>query len=238
MSKESYLEQLMATMTPEKKASAKNDWFAFYVGRPMSYLLTVPFLKANIEPNVVSLISLLEVIIAGLCVSTAPTREVAILGVLLFFLWNLLDGVDGNIARLKHMHSQLGSTWDATSGYAAMFLTFFSMGCYAGRESSVWIVLGSLSAMFTLFPRLVMHKAKSEGISNAGSLANKAQYGFFRILALNMTSTTGLIQPFMLVAVLFKWETIFTSAYFVLNFLIMIISMYKIFKGSLSKNVR
>ena len=31
------------TMSPEKRKSAKNDYFAFYVGRPLSYILTIPF---------------------------------------------------------------------------------------------------------------------------------------------------------------------------------------------------
>ena len=32
------------TMTPAKRAMAHNDYFAFYIGRPISYLLTIPFL--------------------------------------------------------------------------------------------------------------------------------------------------------------------------------------------------
>ena len=41
------------TMSPEKRKSAKNDYFAFYVGRPLSYILTIPFLYTNITPNTV-----------------------------------------------------------------------------------------------------------------------------------------------------------------------------------------
>ena len=32
------------TMSPEKRKSAKNDYFAFYIGRPLTYVLTIPFL--------------------------------------------------------------------------------------------------------------------------------------------------------------------------------------------------
>ena len=32
------------TMSPAKRAMAHNDYFAFYIGRPISYLLTIPFL--------------------------------------------------------------------------------------------------------------------------------------------------------------------------------------------------
>lgn len=39
------------TMSPEKRKSAKNDYFAFYVGRPLSYILTIPFLYTNVMFN-------------------------------------------------------------------------------------------------------------------------------------------------------------------------------------------
>ena len=54
------------TMSPEKRKSAKNDYFAFYVGRPLSYILTIPFLYTNISPNAVSLISIIPIMLAYL----------------------------------------------------------------------------------------------------------------------------------------------------------------------------
>ena len=47
------------SMTPEKKAMAKNDMFAFYIGRPLSYVLTIPFLYTNLTPNTISMISII-----------------------------------------------------------------------------------------------------------------------------------------------------------------------------------
>lgn len=46
------------TMNTEKRKSAKNDYFAFYIGRPLSYILTIPFLYTNISPNTVSVLSI------------------------------------------------------------------------------------------------------------------------------------------------------------------------------------
>ena len=37
------------TMSPQKRKLAKNDYFAFYIGRPLSYILTIPFLYTNIS---------------------------------------------------------------------------------------------------------------------------------------------------------------------------------------------
>ena len=105
-----------ATMTSEKRASAKNDYFAFYIGRPLSYVLTVPFLYTNITPNTISLISVIPIIIGFVFTYTAQTKEVLLIAWSMFFLWNLLDGVDGNVARYKKQFSKMGSVYDAMSG--------------------------------------------------------------------------------------------------------------------------
>ena len=96
------------TMSPEKRKSAKNDYFAFYVGRPLSYILTIPFLYTNITPNTVSLISIIPLIVGFVLMYFANSTGMMILGWACFFLWNLLDGVDGNIARYKSSSRPLG----------------------------------------------------------------------------------------------------------------------------------
>ena len=96
------------TMTEEKRAQAKNDIFAFYIGRPISYVLTVPFLKMGISPNTVSFLSLFPSIIGFFLIGFGNTMTLKIVGWCMFFLWNLLDGVDGNIARYKEQFSKNG----------------------------------------------------------------------------------------------------------------------------------
>ena len=43
---------------------------------------------------------------------------------ILFFMWNLLDGVDGNVARYRRQFSKMGSVYDAMAGYIASALMF------------------------------------------------------------------------------------------------------------------
>ena len=125
------------TMSPEKRKSAKNDYFAFYVGRPLSYILTIPFLYTNITPNTVSLISIIPLIVGFVLMYFANSTGMMILGWACFFLWNLLDGVDGNIARYKKQFSSLGSVYDAMSGYVAMVLSFFAWGIAASHNGGI-----------------------------------------------------------------------------------------------------
>ena len=63
------------TMSSEKRKSAKNDYFAFYIGRPLSYILTIPFLYIGISPDAVSLISIIPIIIgfAFMCIGNTKT---------------------------------------------------------------------------------------------------------------------------------------------------------------------
>lgn len=228
-----YIKELRKTMTEKKRREAKNDFFAFYIGRPLSYVLTVPFIVFNVTPNAVTIISLIEVIIASIVLATARNIYIAILGVFLFFLWNLLDGVDGNIARLKKISTPMGSVFDAMSGYAAMFLTFFAAGIYAGNmeSNSYQIIIGSISGMSLIFPRLIMHKAKNElevNTSSLKSIESKAEYSLYKVIALNLTSISGIVQPILLFSVIFGKIEIFNFIYLAINVIVMVISIYKI----------
>ena len=62
------------TMNSEKKKTAKNDYFAFYIGRPLSYVLTIPFLYTNITPNTMSIFSVFPLIIGFILIYLAKTK--------------------------------------------------------------------------------------------------------------------------------------------------------------------
>ncbi|HGJ5601527.1 TPA: CDP-alcohol phosphatidyltransferase family protein [Streptococcus pneumoniae] len=222
------------TMSPAKKAMAKNDYFAFYVGRPLSYLLTVPFVKTNITPNQISYLSIIPLIVGFIIMIFTTDFVVLLLAWFLFFLWNLLDGVDGNLARYREQYSKDGSVVDAMAGYVAMVLTYFGAGIVAAHltDSDIYIILGALSGFSLIFPRLVMHKyintvAQDESVS---SIKDKSDFNTVKILALNMTSITGIPQVLLLLTILTNQWVLFTLVYFTINFLLMIFSLYSLFK--------
>lgn len=234
-----------ATMSEEKKKSAKNDYFAFYIGRPLSYILTIPFLYANISPNAISVISIIPIIIGFILMCVGTAKGTLCIGWLMFFLWNLLDGVDGNVARYKKQFSKMGSVYDAMSGYIAMVLSFFGWGVAAahntsllsihiGIPSDLYIVIGALSGIFVIFPRFIMHKALTTlGDANSmNSVKDKSEYGFMKLVALNLTSIAGFVQVLMFIAIVFNLMDLFTIGYFLLNLLIMLVSLGNIFRNN------
>lgn len=232
------------TMNPEKRAIAKNDYFAFYIGRPISYIFTIPFLYTKLMPNTISLLSIIPLIIGFITFYLANSKGALILGWILFFLWNILDGVDGNVARYKKQFSKIGSVYDAMSGYVAMVLTFFSMGITAAHfggvlenfvniDKNIYIILGSLSGVFVIFPRLVMHKAISTmmDVEAVKSVKDKENFSIIKIIALNLGSVTGGAQVLMIIAILFNIMDLYTIGYFIFNLLIMIVSIYSVLKN-------
>ena len=222
------------TMSPAKKAMAKNDYFAFYVGRPLSYILTVPFVKTNITPNQISYLSIIPLIVGFIIMIFTTDFVVLLLAWFLFFFFFLLDGVDGNLARYREQYSKDGSVVDAMAGYVAMVLTYFGAGIVAAHlnDSDIYIILGALSGISLIFPRLVMHKyintvAQDESVS---SIKDKSDFNTIKILALNMTSITGIPQVLLLLTILTNQWILFTLVYFTINFLLMIFSLYSLFK--------
>lgn len=228
------------TMSNEKKKSAKNDFFAFYIGRPISYVLTIPFLYLKFSPKTVSILSIFPLFLGLYFFYIGHTKLIFIIGWIMFFIWNLLDGVDGNIARYNNVASKTGSVYDAMSGYFAMMLSFLGMGIVAansveafsiGFSRELYIIFGCLSGFFVILPRLVMHKMLSTFLDESitSSVKDKSNFGILKIIALNLNSISGGAQVLMLVAIVFNISNLFTIGYLILNLLIMIVSLKSIF---------
>lgn len=229
------------TMTEEKRKQSKNDIFAFYIGRPISYVLSVPFIKLKVKPNIITFISFFPSIIGFILVGFGPLLWQKILGWFFFFLWNLLDGVDGNVARYNEDYSKTGSLWDATSGYIAMCLMFFSVGigCYFGNQiifnnidKVYYIIIGGLTSTLTIFPRLIMHKR----ISSIGKdeytneVKDRNSYSILKVIGLNLTSVAGFSQVLMLLSIIFKFMDLYTIFYFVIFLGVCVLSVKKLLK--------
>ncbi len=231
------------TMSPEKKSSAKNDFFAFYIGRPITYVLTIPFLYTNISPNTVTWISFIPVVVGFILMWFGNSVSSLFWGWFCFFMWSMLDGVDGNIARFKKQYSKMGDTLDAAAGYYAMALIPLASGIaatnhpglfsnYFSMPLDTYIILGGLSGLWTVLPRLVMHKAiNSTGENNIGGIKDKKEYNLSKIIALNLTSPPGAVQILLLISVFIKTFDLYTVGYFLINTAVMLMSMRSIFKN-------
>ncbi len=234
------------TMHKDKKREDRIRPFAFYIGRPISYVFTVPFLYTKITPNMVTVISILFAV-AGLVINSIFTTALMLsIGWVMFLMWNIFDGVDGNIARYKKQFSKFGNAFDAMGGYSCIVCILFSTGIAAYHTPCVldpylpWdkialIICGGFAVIFNIFPRLMMYFIratvdKSESVSGAESVTDKKHYSFIKIIILNIMSPADGMLLLLMPAIWLNALDIFTYAYFLLSFLGMMASLLVMFR--------
>jgi len=228
------------TMSEAKRAEAKKSIWGFYVGRPITYVLTIPFLYTSISPNTITIISLVFVGFSYYFFSTSSTIQGGLLGLLFLFLWSMFDGVDGNVARYKGLKSKSGDILDTLGGYLAIVVVFLGMGSMAYHNPQSHVIISrefalemaGLSAAFCLIPRILMHRqmASEKQNDNAESLQDKSSYSLPKILALNICDPAGFQEHIILLAILFHLEAEFTIGYLLLNTAVMVYSIYQMTK--------
>ncbi len=235
-----YKEIYDIAVPPKKRREERWNLFAGHIGRPISVLMTVPLTRTTIKPTTVTGWSLIALMIGSVLVSIQFSMTLSIIGWFFFFVWNLLDGVDGNLARSTGQCSNLGDLWDTMGGYAAMVLTYFSAGIASYFDNSLLdfcdkyllLIIGGATAIMSIFPRLIMQKKKTYGVvSDAiNKLTDKTNFGIKQIISMNLISPSGFLQVIFLLCIIFHCLNFFITVYFLINLVIMIISLYNLLK--------
>lgn len=235
----SYKEIEQRTMTPQKKEECKDDWFSFYVGRKITYWMTIPLLQTGITPNQITFLSIAVLVIGFIINCFANTVWLMLLSWFLYFLWSLLDGVDGNLARYKNQFSKFGDIYDTMGGYAAYAFIFLGMGIGAWLNPGpihrmmreYCIVIGAVSSISSIFPRLIYQKIRASFHNDSSAEEVRWKRTPIRIVERNISSISGGVMVFSLSAILLGMLDVFTVFYAGLNILKMIVSLHSLFTG-------
>lgn len=225
-------------MPPEKREQCKDDWFSFYIGRKLTYWMTIPFLYTKLSPNNITFISILMLILGFAVNCCATTKWLMIIAWLCYFLWSLFDGVDGNVARYRSQFSKMGDIYDTMGGYAAYALIFLGMGVGAWLQpgyivfipKTYYIIIGAISSIASIFPRLVYQKIKATFKNDESMDRVRKETSLIRKIEMNVTSIAGGIMIFSFVSIVFNLLDIFTVIYCFLNVMKMLLSLYSIFR--------
>ena len=119
-----------------------------YVNRTLSAILTRGLLSSRVTPNQVTGASLLTGLLGAWLLSGEGGAR-SLLGLILFQLSVILDHVDGEVARLKYLHSRLGKWLDNFSDHAVGLgvIAFLTWRVSAGHPAGYFIVLGLAAAL-------------------------------------------------------------------------------------------
>ncbi|MDA3956731.1 CDP-alcohol phosphatidyltransferase family protein [Oceanispirochaeta sp.] len=127
-------QEILATYTDEKRASEKEEFWTYYVIRPLSWHPAWWFVNAGISANKVTVISIVFVLISAVLLTTGNLTA-ALWGAASLFVWGVLDCADGTVARFKkktnHQGKYLGEFLDAAGAYAVYALILPALGLYA-----------------------------------------------------------------------------------------------------------
>jgi phosphatidylglycerophosphate synthase len=135
-----------------------DGWFTRLVDRRLSRCLTRLLLPTGISPNQVTLASIAIGIVSGLCFAVgSPTA--AMVGALFFLTSTIIDGCDGEIARLTFRESAFGARLDILGDNLVHLFLFggIAMGLYRRSAEAtvaalgVALIAGVLFAMATVY---------------------------------------------------------------------------------------
>ncbi len=106
-----------------KRTSEIEEFTNLHIIHPISWWLVPKLAGKNITPNMVSLTGMAFGILAGVSYYFYQSPVMAVTGFIFMILWHIMDGTDGQLARLTHNQSELGMILDGCCDY----ITFISV---------------------------------------------------------------------------------------------------------------
>jgi phosphatidylglycerophosphate synthase len=119
--------------------------------RRISQALTKRLVRTRVRPNQLTVFSAL-LGLSGACLLAQPSRLMQVLGSLLFFTSTIIDGCDGEIARLTFQESDFGAKLDLIMDNVVHICLFsgIALGLYWEEHNTLYLWLGGLTLGGTL----------------------------------------------------------------------------------------
>jgi len=116
------------------------------IARRLSRAVTRMLIHTRIRPNHVTLVSG-AIGICGALGLAQPSVDWQVIGSLLFLLSTVIDGCDGELARLTFQESAFGAKLDVTMDNVVHGVLFpaIALGLYRGQPHTVYLILGALA---------------------------------------------------------------------------------------------
>ena len=109
-----------------------------YLYHPLSHHLALALRATPITPNMISVTSGLSIVVAAAAYTLLPFPQSVALGLLFHILWHVLDGADGDLARMTGRSSPLGELIDGAADYLGHVLLYTALAFYA--QGWCWVV--------------------------------------------------------------------------------------------------
>ena len=122
------------------KSMDTEEWLDIHFTRPLGFMWAKFFNYFGIHPNVVTILSIILGVAAGVCFYFEDIR-ITLLGIFLLVWANLYDSCDGQLARMTGKKTRLGRILDGFAGDAWFFTIYFFICLRLTPTWGIWIWL-------------------------------------------------------------------------------------------------
>lgn len=135
--------------TPPGRRPELQDGLNLYLYHPLSRRLAALLLPTGISPNAVSIAGGAMIWVAALFYAGLGLPQSALAGLLFHMLWHVLDGTDGDLARLSGRSSPHGEMIDGLCDYAGHSLLYVLLATMVDDLIGLWAWPLGLAAAFS-----------------------------------------------------------------------------------------
>jgi len=156
-------EDIVATNEPVRRASEIEEITNLYVIHPVSNFLTPRFARLGIPPNAVSVAGMGFGVLAAFAYYHYRDLRWAVAGFLLMIAWHVMDGADGQLARLTNAQSELGKVLDGVCDYVTFIAVYVALAAALARDigGRAWL-LAAVAGLFHAFQSAVYEAERQE----------------------------------------------------------------------------
>ncbi|MBS0254401.1 MAG: CDP-alcohol phosphatidyltransferase family protein [Proteobacteria bacterium] len=123
-----------AVFTPPQRPRELEDWLNFHIYHPLAWRLARLLAPTGISPNMVSVLGAVAIWLAALAYAQPWWPVSALLGMLLHMSWHVIDGADGDLARITGKASPIGEMVDGICDYVGHIVLYLVLGWLLARQ--------------------------------------------------------------------------------------------------------
>jgi hypothetical protein len=135
-----------ALAAPPTRRAELQDGLNRYVYHPLARRLAIAILPTPIPAHAVSVAGMLLVWAAAWAYVSVPGTPGVLLGFSLHLLWHVVDGADGDLARLKGTASPTGELVDGVCDYAGHLILYLALAAMLDDRIGAWAWIAAAAA--------------------------------------------------------------------------------------------
>jgi hypothetical protein len=130
------------------RPSELEDSLNRFIYHPLAHRLAVALRPTGITPNAVSIVGGLLVLAAAWAYTALSWPQSALLGFSFHLLWHVVDGADGDLARLTGKASPIGEMVDGACDYVSHAILYVALAAFLDDQIGGWAwALGSIAGV-------------------------------------------------------------------------------------------